>query len=86
MLKIEVNQHEGELMIETRGTLPEIVSDLGAVIHAIHVKACNDDIFVEREFERVFRDPEFHNLVFRPGKNDAEILAASKNLGKGGNE
>lgn len=86
MLKIEVNQHEGELMIETHGTLPEIVSDLGAVIHAIHVKACNDDIFVGREFERVFRDPEFHNLVFRPGKNDAEILAASKNLGKGGNE
>lgn len=86
MLKIEVNQHEGELMIETRGTLPEILSDLGAVIHAIHVKACNDDIFVGREFERVFRDPEFHNLVFRPGKNDAEILAASKNLGKGGSE
>lgn len=86
MLKIEVNQHEGELMIETHGTLPEIVSDLGAVIHAIHVKACNDDIFVGREFERVFRDPEFHNLVFRPNKDDAELLASAENFGKGGNE
>lgn len=86
MLKIEVNKNEDKLMIETRGTLPEIVSDLGAVIHAIHVKACNDDIFVGREFERVFRDPEFHNLVFRPNKDDAEILASSKNLGKGGSE
>lgn len=86
MLKIEVNQHEGELMIETRGTLPEIVSELGAVIHAIHVKACNDDIFVGREFERVFRDPEFCDLVFKPNKDDAELLASAENLGKGGSE
>ena len=86
MLKIEVNQHEGELMIETRGTLPEIVSDLGAVIHAIHVDACNKNIFLGREFERTFRDSEFWDLVFRPNKDDAELLAASKNFGKGGNE
>ena len=86
MLKIEVNQHEGKLMIETRGTLPEIVSDLGAVIHAIHVDACNKNIFLGREFERVFRDPEFHNLVFRTYKDDAELLASVENLGKGGNE
>ena len=78
MLKIEVNQHEGELMIETRGKLSEIIGDLGAVIHAIHVKACNDDIFVGREIERIFRDPEFYDLLFRPSKDDAEILEASK--------
>lgn len=86
MLKIEINQHEGELNVEVRGNLPEIISDLGAVIHSIHVKACNNDIFLGREFERVFRDPEFHNLVFRPNKDDAELLASAENFGKGGNE
>lgn len=86
MLKIEINQHEGVLHIEVQGNLPEITADLGTAIHAIHVKACNDDIFVGREFERVFRDPEFHNLVFRPNKDDAELLASAENFGKGGNE
>lgn len=86
MLKIEVNQHEGELMVEVQGSLPEISADLGTVIHAIHVDACNKNIFLGREFERTFRDPEFWDLVFRPGKDDAEILAASKHFGKGGNE
>lgn len=86
MLKIEVNRDEGEMMVQVRGNLPEVISDLGAVIHSIHVKACSDDLFVGREFERIFRDPEFWDDVFEPKKHDAEILAASKNLGKGGSE
>jgi hypothetical protein len=86
MLKIEVNQHEGKLMVEVQGNLPEIIADLGTVIHAIHVDACNKNIFLGRELEYTFRNPEFWNLVFRPGKDDAEILAASKHFGKGGNE
>jgi hypothetical protein len=86
MLKIEVNQHEGKLMVEVQGNLPEIIADLGTVIHAIHVDACNKNIFLGRELEYTFRNPEFWDLVFRPGKDDAEILAASKHFGKGGNE
>lgn len=86
MLKIEVNQHEGKLKVEVQGNLAEISADLGVVIHAIHVDACNKNIFLGSEFEHTFRDPEFWDLVFRPGKDDAEILAASKNLGKGGSE
>ena len=86
MLKIEVNQHEGKLKVEVQGSLPEISADLGTVIHAIYVDACNKNIFLGREFESTFRDPGFWDLVFRPGKDDAEILAASKNLGKGGSE
>lgn len=86
MLKIEVNQHEGKLMVEVQGNLPEIIADLGTVIHAIHVDACNKNIFLGRELEYTFRNPEFWDLVFRPGKDDAELLASAENLGKGGNE
>lgn len=86
MLKIEVNRHKGEMTVQVRGNLPEVISDLGAVIHAIHVKACSDDIFVGREFERIFRDPEFWDDIFKPNKADAGILAASENIEKGGSE
>lgn len=86
MLKIEINQHEGKLKIEVQGNLAEIRADLGVVIHAMHVDACNKNIFLGSEFENTFRNPEFWDLVFKPNKDDAEILAASKNLGKGGSE
>lgn len=86
MLKFEINRHEGELMIETHGNLPEVISDLGAVIHSIHVKVCNDDIFFGRELERVFRDPGFWDIVFKPNKEDAALLAAAEDFGKGGSE
>lgn len=86
MLKIEINQHEGELRVQTYGSLTEIMSDLGAVLHSMHVKICNENVFAGRDFERIFRDPEFLDFVFKPDEGDAEILAASKNLGKGGSE
>lgn len=86
MLKIEVNQHEGKLKVEVQGSLAEISADLGTVIHAIHVDACNKNIFLGRKFESTFRDPEFWDLVFKPNKADTDILAASETLGKGGSE
>lgn len=86
MLKIEVNQHEGKLKVEVQGNLAEITADIGTVIHAIHVDACNKNIFLGSELEYTFRNPEFWDIVFKPNKDDAEILAASKSFGKGGSE
>lgn len=86
MLKIEINQHEGELMVQTYGSLTEIMSDLGAVLHSMHVKICNENIFLGRDFERIFRDPEFLDFVFNPNEDDAELLAAAEDFGKGGSE
>lgn len=86
MLKIEINQHEGEIMVQACGNLPEIISDLGAVMHTLHVKLCNENIFLGKDFERIFHDPEFLDFVFKPNEDDAKILAAAEDFGKGGSE
>ena len=74
MLKIDIDRNKEEMLIGCGGSMPEILSDLGTAVHAIHVRLCRKNLFAGLDFEKAIRDPGFWNVVFEPSKVDSEIF------------
>ena len=74
MLKIDIDRNKEEMLIGCGGSMPEILSDLGSAVHAIHIRLCRQNLFAGLDFERAIRNPEFWEIVFKPSEVDSEIF------------
>lgn len=74
MLKIDIDHNKEEMLIGCGGSMPEILSDLGSAVHAIHIRLCKQNLFAGLEFEKAIRNPEFWNIVFKPSEMDSKIF------------
>ena len=74
MLKIDVDKKKEEMLIGFGGSMPEILTELGSVIHVIHIRLCRQSLFSGLDFEAAIRDPKFWDFFFKPQEYDSEIL------------
>lgn len=77
MIRMAIDRKGGEIRLECKGTFPEIVADLGTLIHMLHLKMSKENFFLGMDFERTFRDPGFWDFVFKPRKEDSELLKSA---------
>ena len=71
---LKISNIDSEISIETEGTMIEIIADIAACLHYLHVQICSDNLFMGREFEKIMRDPEFLDHIFNPCEGDAEVV------------
>ena len=74
MIRIEIDKNKEHMMIELEGSMTKILSELGTVVHVIHIRLCRQNLFAGLDFERTIRNPEFWDLVFKPSEGDSEIF------------
>lgn len=74
MLKIDIDHNKEEMLIGCGGSMPEILSDLGLAVHAIHIRLCKQNLFAGLDFEKTIRNPEFWDLVIKPSEMDSKIF------------
>lgn len=74
MLKVDVNKEKDLMEIGFGGSFPDIISELGTLVHVLHIRLCKRDLFLGLEFEKTMKNPEFWELVLRAREGDAEIF------------
>jgi hypothetical protein len=62
-----------KIELEVKGNLLETIAEIGNLVHLIHVKTSKQNLFSGIEFERMMREPEFWDEVFRTRDSDQEI-------------
>lgn len=62
-----------KIELEVKGNLLDTIADIGNLVHLIHVKTSKQNLFSGIEFERMMREPEFWDEVFRTRDSDQEI-------------
>ncbi|MBR2540375.1 MAG: hypothetical protein IKE85_06065 [Mogibacterium sp.] len=64
---------DGKTELRVKGNLFETISEIGQLVHFVHVKMSKQNIFSGLEFERMMRRPEFWDEVFKARDSDQEI-------------
>lgn len=62
-----------KIELEVNGNLLDTIAEIGNLVHLIHVKTSKQNLFSGIEFERMMREPEFWDEVFRTRDSDQEI-------------
>jgi hypothetical protein len=62
-----------KIELEVKGNLLDTIAEIGNLVHLIHVKTSKQNLFSGIEFERMMREPEFWDEVFRTRDSDQEI-------------
>ena len=62
-----------KIELEVKGNLLDTIAEIGKLVHLIHVKTSKQNLFSGIEFERMMREPEFWDEVFRTRDSDQEI-------------
>lgn len=62
-----------KIELEVKGNLFDTIAEIGNLVHLIHVKTSKQNLFSGIEFERMMREPEFWDEVFRTRDSDQEI-------------
>jgi hypothetical protein len=62
-----------KIELEVKGSLLDTIAEIGNLVHLIHVKTSKQNLFSGIEFERMMREPEFWDEVFRTRDSDQEI-------------
>lgn len=62
-----------KIELEAKGSLLDTIEEIGNLVHLIHVKTSKQNLFSGIEFERMMREPEFWDEVFRTRDSDQEI-------------
>lgn len=62
-----------KIELEVKGNLLDTIAEIGNLVHLIHVKMSKQNLFSGIEFERMMREPEFWDEVFRTRDSDQEI-------------
>lgn len=62
-----------KIELEVKGNLLDTIAEIGNLVHLIHVKTSKQNLFSGIEFERMMREPEFWDEVFKTRDSDQEI-------------
>ncbi len=62
-----------KIELEVKGNLLDTIAEIGQLVHLVHVKTSKQNLFSGIEFERMMREPEFWDEVFRTRDSDQEI-------------
>ena len=62
-----------KIELEVKGNLLDTIAEIGNLVHLIHVKTSKQNLSSGIEFERMMREPEFWDEVFRTRDSDQEI-------------
>lgn len=62
-----------KIELEVKGNLLDTIAEIGNLVHLIHVKTSKQNLFSGIEFERMMREPEFWDEVFRTRDSDQKI-------------
>ncbi len=63
----------GKIELEVEGSLVDTMAEIGQLVHLIHIKTSRQNLFSGIEFERIMRDPEFWDEVFKTRPEDQII-------------
>ena len=72
-----------KIELEVKGNLLDTIAEIGNLVHLIHVKTSKQNLFSGIEFERMMREPEFWDEVFRTRDSDQEIAEMNARPKKG---
>lgn len=75
-----------KIELEVKGNLLDTIAEIGNLVHLIHVKTSKQNLFSGIEFERMMREPEFWDEVFRTRDSDQEIAEMNAKLKKEGDK
>lgn len=75
-----------KIELEVEGNLLGTIAEIGNLVHLIHVKTSKQNLFSGREFERMMREPEFWDEVFRTRDSDQEIAEMNSRPKKEGDK
>lgn len=63
-----------KIELEVKGSLLDTIEEIGNLVHLIHAKTSKQNLFSGIELERMMREPEFWDEVFRTRDSDQEIV------------
>jgi hypothetical protein len=75
-----------KIELEVKGNLLDTIAEIGNLVHLIHVKTSKQNLFSGIEFERMMREPEFWDEVFRTRDSDQEIAEMNASPKKEGDK
>jgi hypothetical protein len=75
-----------KIELEVKGNLLDTIAEIGNLVHLIHVKTSKQNLFSGIEFERMMREPEFWDEVFRTRDSDQEIAEMNSRPKKEGDK
>lgn len=75
-----------KIELEVKGNLLDTIAEIGNLVHLIHVKTSKQNLFSGIEFERMMREPEFWDEVFRTRDSDQEIAEMNARPNKEGDK
>lgn len=68
-----------EITIETEGAFADIMLDVAAFLHYLHADICKHSFLAGMEFEKLMRDPEYIDMIFKAYKGDADQEEETEN-------
>ena len=75
-----------KIELEVKGNVIDTIAEVGQLVHLIHVKVSKQNVFSGIEFERMMREPEFWDEVFRTRASDQEIAGMNSGPKKEGDK
>lgn len=72
--------------LEVKGNLLDVIAEIGQLVHLVHVKTSKQNLFSGIEFERMMREPEFWDEVFRTRDSDQAIAGMNGRPNKEGDK
>ena len=64
----------GHLELETEGTFVELLAESMEFLHVLHVRMCNDNLALGFEFERLMKEPDVLDEIFKPREGDSAFI------------